>query len=401
MVTGCYLFSNNSTAVLWTDRPEIAAYAELYNAETDGRKIQVVYKEVPWLALENETKHPDLVAGTRLDSILALGHFASLDKMIHKGRLDPSRFYSELFDMGCYGGKCCLVPISFTLPAVIFKAEIENTLSDDYIITYEEMQTLSRDFNLDEEQPTQIGYSPLWQPDFIYNLSLLFGANYSVLESGVPAWNDLKVQETVTYAYDWVDTTNGGHSREDIFASKYMHDPLYKLLDTERILFNFAMIDAYHSLPSEVKENLDFRWLSDGNKILVNDEVLFIGIPKQATQSKTAKEFISWLVSFETQVKLLESAQFNRMRFFGIAGGLSSLTAVNTDAIPRFFSFILGHIPHGGYLEFPNRLSASWERMRDEVIIPWFGRALSDVESNGNLADSFAQWKLRQPELYR
>ena len=112
-------------------------------------------------------------------------------------------------------------------------------------------------------------------------------------------------------------------------------------------------------------------------------------------------DFISWLFTFETQVKLLESAQFERMRFFGIAGGLSSLTAVNTDAIPRYFPFILGHVPHSGYLKFPDRLPASWELMRDEVVIPWFENAIIGSETKQTLADSLAQWRLRQPDLYR
>lgn len=401
MVAGCSFFSNNSTAILWTDRPELAVYAELYNTQTEGRKIEVVYKEAPWLALETETKHPDLAAGTRFDSVLTSKHFESLDSVIRKGRLDPARFYRGAFEMGRLEGVCYLVPVSFSLPAVIFKADLASSLPNDYIITYEEIRLLSNGFNAMDGRSLRLGYSPRWQPDFVYRLSQLFGADYTQSKERLLMWNDAKVRQTVTYAADWIETTNGGLSREKIFETRYMHDPLYKLLDTDRILFNYLMIGSYLSIPATIREKLDFRWLSDGEKIMVGDDVLFIGVPRQSRQKKTAQDFICWLSSYETQVKLLESAQFQRMRFFGIAGGLSAITAVNTDAIPRFFPFMLGHIPHSGYLAFPRRLPASWEMMRSEVIVPWFTTALSETGAAATLADAIARWRLRQPAFYR
>ena len=401
MVAGCAPYSNNSTAVLWTDRPELAAYAELFNAETGGRRIEVVYKETPWLAMEKETGHPELVAGTRLDSVLAMENLNSLDRLIKKGDLNPEHFYTGLFEMGRINGKCYLVPISFTLPAVVYRKEIATSLSDNYTITFEEMRSLSGEFNVIDELPTHMGFSPRWQPAFLYFLSQLFGGNYSESTGSMPVWNDIKVSEALTYAADWVETTNGGFEQELIFETKYMYDPLYKLLDSGRILFNFMMIDEYLSVPTEVRENLDFRWLSDGTKVVVDDDVLFIGAPKQSKYRKTAEEFITWLFSYDTQTKLLESAQFERTRSFGIAGGLSSLTAVNTDALPRFYPFIHGHIPHGGLLEFPARLPESWERLRAEVIIPWLTTALSPDQEGGSLAESMVQWQRGQPELYR
>jgi len=401
MVAGCSVFSNNSTAVFWTDRPELAAYAELYNAKTAGKKIEVVYQEALWQALENASRHPDLAAGIRLDSSVSIRNFDSLEGLIRRKRLDPSRFYSGLFKMGCVDGRCHVVPVSFSLPAVFFRSEQVQALPDDYIITYEQMRALSGGYNVIDERPKYMGYSPRWQPEFTYNLSLLFGADYSESETGLVVWNDAKVREAIAYAIEWTESTNGGAAAENVFKSKYMYDPLYKLLDSKRILFNFMTIDRYLAVPADMRENLDFRWLSDGKKIIAHDDVLFIGVLKQSKHKKTAHDFISWLFTFETQVNLLQSAQFERMRFFGIAGGLSSLTAVNTDAIPRFFPFVLGHIPHGGDLEFPRKLPAGWELMRDEVVIPWIERAVLAQGANDTLAGSLAQWRLRRPDLYR
>jgi ABC-type glycerol-3-phosphate transport system substrate-binding protein len=401
IVTSCGRLSNNSTAMLWTDSPELAAYVELYNAETDARKIEVVYKEIPWLALESSAEQPELVAGTRLDSSLSIDNFASLEKLINKGEIDQSRFYPGLFEMGQVDGKCFLIPVSFSLPVVVFMAELNSDLSDDYIITIEEMRAKSEAFNVIDETPTRIGYSPRWEREFVYRLSQLFGTRFSETKDNLLVWNEAKVQESLSYAIDWIESTNGGYEREDFFESKYMYDPMYKLLDANRVLFNSMMIDEVLSVPTEVREHLDFRWLSDGERIFAGEDVLFIGAPKQSRYKKSAEKFISWLFAYETQVKLLETAQFERMRSFGIANGFSSLTAINTDVIPQYFPFVLGHIPHSGYLEFPDRLPESWRQMREEVILPWFAEAVSPSHEESSLAESLAQWRLRQPDLYR
>ena len=400
ILSGCSLFSNSTTAVLWTNKPELAAYGELFNAENEARKVEVVYKEYPWVALEQESNHPDLVAGTRLDSLLVLRHFSSVDNLIKNELILPSRFYQPLYEMGRRDTRQLLLPISFSLPMIVFKSELNSALSNDYLITVEEMRNLSSDFNTVDGRPIRMGYSPRWQPEFVYSLALLLGADFAESEARLPVWNDARLQQAIELAIDWVNTTNGGDELESSFALKYMYDPLYKLLDTGRILFVFMETNRFLSLPTEVRENLDIRWLSDGSRIAVGEDVLYIGKTKQAKRRKTADAFISWLFQPSTQARLLETAQFERMRSIGIAGGLSSIPSVNTDSLTRYFDFLHGHIPDRDTLVFPNRLPESWEEIRAEVITPWISDAMS-LEELEPLSERLRQWRLQQPEYLR
>ena len=401
IVTACSLFSNDSAAVLWTDRPEIAAYVELFNAETEGRRIEVVYTEIPWKSLENEAEHPDLVAGTRLDSVLSIRHFATVDRLVDSGVLKPAGFYHELFEMGRKDEKTYLLPLSFSLPIVVFADEFSTAFSDDYLITADEMRRFAVEYNIVDGRPTRMGYSPRWQPEFIYGLAVLLGAEFNESDERLPVWNDAMVQQALLYSIEWTETTNGGYELEDHFVLKYMYNPLYKLLDTSRILFNFMRIEEFLALPAAIREHLDFRWLSDGSKIAVWDDVLFVGKTRQSRKRKTADAFLAWLFDPVTQGKLLETAQFERTRSFGLAGGFSSLISINVDALPRYFPFLIGHVPDGDSLDFPNRLPEAWADLRNSVIIPWLSTASKLDATAVPLSEAIRLWRLQQHELYR
>ncbi|MBT3271700.1 MAG: hypothetical protein HN368_00990 [Spirochaetales bacterium] len=401
MVSGCTLFSNNATAVLWTDRPEVAAYVELFNTESDSGRVEVVYKEVPWLALENSADHPDLVIGTRLDSSLAIGNFAPLDKLQKKERITPSYFYPDLLAMGMKDGNLHLLPVSFSLPIMVFKAELGLALADSQLISLEELRMLCGDFNIVDDLPTRMGYSASWQPDFMYALAVIYGADFRESDERLPFWNNPNVVKAMDFAAEWSTITNGGYDIEDSFHAKYMYDPLYKLLDTSRILFTFMQIEDFLSVPAAIRETLDFRWLSDGMNIYAGEDVLYAGITRQSRKRRTAEDFLAWLFLPETQDKLLESAAFERMRSFGVANGLSSLASVNGNLLPRYFDFLLGHIPDGADIRFPNRLPESWEEARSNVIFPWFSDVTEDGETEHQLADLLRQWQLQHPDLYR
>ena len=401
IMTGCSLLSNNSTAVLWTDRPELAAYVELFNAESKELRVEVIYKEAPWVALESESTHPDLVVSTRLDSDLTIRHFGFLDQLIENNLISPGSFYRKLYIRGLREEKPVLLPLSFSLPIFVFRNEYNPILSDTYTIDPIELRKLSREYNGEGNKPGQIGFSPRWQPESIYALAILFGAQFREIGQRLPAWDEADLQQSVVFVKSWVDEINGGIETEDFFRTKYMYDPLYKLLDSGRILFTYMKIDEFISVPAEIRENLDFRWMSSGGIIHVCDDVLFVGRTKQSRRKKASQAFISWLLNSSTQERLLESAQFERMRIFGFAGGFSSIVSVNSNVLPRYFPFLIGHIPNEESLAFPVPLPENWQDIKAEVIFPWLLEAVSTDDFSEPLSNRVNQWLLHQPDLYR
>ena len=401
IMTGCELLSNSSTAVLWTDRPELAVYAELFNAEGEDVRVEVIFKETPWISLETESVHPDLVVSTRLDSDLTVKHFGFLDQLIKNEQISPDSFYRQLYVQCLREEKLVLLPLSFTLPIFAFRSEYSAAMSGDYVIDPIELRKLCREFNDGGDKPGKIGFSPRWQPESIYALAILFGADFREAAQRLPTWDEADLQQAVVFVRSWIDEINGGIAAEEFFGIKYMYDPLYKLLGSGRILFTYMNIDEFLSVPAEVRENLDIRWLSNDEIIHVGDEVLYIGRTKQSKRKRASLDFIAWLVNGATQERLLETAQFERMRSFGFAGGFSSVIAVNTNVLPRYFPFLIGHIPHEENLVFPVPLPESWRSIKTEVLYPWLVEAVSNAEIEESLSSRINQWHLQQPDLYR
>ena len=76
---GSCAFRSSAVAVLWTDRPEFALYAEYFNASQDNYKIETRYFESPSQKLtENGEVRPDIVAGSWLKSVSTRSLFRPL-----------------------------------------------------------------------------------------------------------------------------------------------------------------------------------------------------------------------------------------------------------------------------------------------------------------------------------
>lgn len=98
-----------TTAILWTNRPEFAAYAELFNASQELYQIEVVYKNEPAREIEEgkidtnmQELVPDLVAGAYLNNEKPysgsplLHPFLQRRKGMRRGE-QTSRFWTDPF----------------------------------------------------------------------------------------------------------------------------------------------------------------------------------------------------------------------------------------------------------------------------------------------------------------
>ena len=69
---------------LWTDDPVIAAYTEIYNAEKESNKIEVIFKENPAFSFYNEKKKADLIIGKYLNSPQIIKDFTTINRIFGK-----------------------------------------------------------------------------------------------------------------------------------------------------------------------------------------------------------------------------------------------------------------------------------------------------------------------------
>ncbi len=397
MLSGCFLI-DNKTAILSTDRPEVAAYVEIFNASQSEYRIELVYSEQPW---DSRTLYsqdaPDIVISRNLAANTVITAFNPLTKLIEKELFDPSTLYQPLYATGTREGVPYVLPLSFNLPAVIYRQGAVDTRGSALIITPEQMKSISGDFNSKSTDRFRVkGFVPSWSEDFIYYNSVIQGTSYGETADGSTIWNNENLTASAEFCRDWTENLNSGYAEETDFTLTYCYDPGYKLLNAERIGFSFTTLRDFLSIPAEERTSLEFKWFGGDGFIPVCDDINYIGIPKESSKKKTAEAFLVWMLSADTQRTLLESAQFKRLRVFGICDGLSTISEINEKVIPEYYTRLIGLIPPSEYLRVPASLPADWDEIRDGVFIPWLMDQISETPRMPAVSDRLRTWLLQE-----
>lgn len=389
--TSCKNESN--TVHLWTNQKEFASYAESFNASQDTYRVIVEYKQSPVEALaklENSKNAslPDIIVGPWLKNETVRKNFASLNSLFAKdadqdtsNKLYTSDFYPKLLELGNINGAQYLLPVSFNLPLIIFDQKNSSYVQDSFQISVEKLRIVASQFNERAKNGTYtaMGFSALWDEDFMYVVSKLFGANYA--ESGELFSYDEKALNTAIYFLkDWSAKQNSSTEAEDDFKFKYLYSPVQNLVSTDRCLFGYTKSDVFFALPQERIQNIDFRWLcnSSQTEIAVADKMIYMGRYKKSPNKKAADAFMLWFLNETTQQKLLARSFDLQLtaQSFGISGGFSSLVLVNERAFPLYYPSLFGHLPKANMLSVPNILPEKWEDIKEKVIIPYIAESV-------------------------
>ncbi len=393
---GCSLFIQ-PTAVLWTSIPEFASYSEVYNLQQDTYKIELVYKEDPVQSLIDAQHPPDLIVGNRLTSVETIDGFASLEKMFNDEILNSTIFYPQLLSQGVFEEERVLLPVSFRIPMIIFRSDLEMKEKDPLTLTYTDLWNIAGQYIVEsEELPETLCFVPYWEPRFLFYTSYLLGTEYRESLTGELLWNDQNITKTVTELKKWSSEINGGMEIEKKFTERYLYNPGYKLINTGRIIFYFMDIEQYYNIPENKRENLDFRWYGKEQENPISDIIFYLGMPKRAKNKKAAKNFIAWFFTSKTQQELLKDAKKKRIHTFGIAQGFSSLIQINERDIPRYYPEMTGRIIPADYISVPPPLPPEWDQIKNVVLTPWLREKITSSTPDP-LEDRLRTWYLQLP----
>ncbi len=385
------------TATMWTDRASVAAYVEMYNAQQERYKIEVEFTPQPADALLERQQHPDLVLGDYLANESTFVHFTPIDDILAGDALDAGAFYPGLLSLGRRNEQTYLLPVSFDLPAAMFKRCELNEGLDQFRLPIDLLREEAAAFNeTTDESYVRMGFSPRWSGDFLYVLAMSHGANFREQGRRNAVWNHGSLEDAVAHVRAWVEETNGGFDAERAFEERYLYDPPYQLLLRDRIRFSYTTADRFYSMVESSRRNVDLRWLSRDGSIPVLENISYVGIPAEARHGEAGRDFIRWLFDAETQGALVEAVSRKRIEEFGIAGGFSAVVATNEEALPRAFPGILGRVPPASLLDFPLQVPKNWDEIKEDVIQPWLRRELTDDASAEELRREIRAWVLQK-----
>jgi hypothetical protein len=397
-LTSC---TGTRTAEIWTDRPEFALYGDYFNASQNQYKVTVKYFESPAAELgktgrERITRYPDIIVASWLKNEATGTHFRSLDYMLGARKLSRTIFYPRLLAVGRIDRNQYLLPVSFNIPALVFKKDIESELSNTFTIGFDEIKRLSKEYNRESGGSyTRMGFSPLWDDHFLMLTAILHGAAFR--EASPLAWNADILDVSMQFIYNWTTEINTNNQSEEDFTFKYFFEPPERLIQSGRILFSHMESNTLFTLSEESKANLDFRWIMENSRIPIKEDAVFLGMPKRATSLKASRAFIQWFFRVENQRRLLEYSKFNRINeiVFGICDGFSAIIPVTEQIFPRYYSNLLGRMPPAEYLMAPNLLPANWAEISERVVLPYLNERAraSSAEETYSLERRLTDWQ--------
>jgi hypothetical protein len=370
LLPGCSIV-RSQVITLCTNRPEMAAYVEYFNTLSPDHKVVLCYRANPADSAIGRKK-TDLILGPWLNGAAASRHFESVDRLFKRGYLLREDFYPGLLNAGTLENRQVLLPLSFNLPAVVFRPGAIPGDVPKLIASLEYVSEKGGAFNRSvHDRFVRMGFSPLWQPGFLYTAAAIYGAQFRETPEGSVHWNSARLRDMKEFCTRWIDQINLGYEQDSLFQKKYLYEPMPKLLEEGRIAFYTTDSSALFRNQEKQAEDADFRWLGAEDRVPVQETVLYFGIPRGARNKRGARLFLSWILQPETQGRLLEIDQRKRLDTFGIAGGFSSLRAVNEREFPQVYKRLLGRMPPEEMLVFPKALPVSWAEQKQRIVIPW------------------------------
>ena len=395
LLSGC-IRQQSPTVVLWAHRVDVAAIVELYNAEQRDFKIEMRHVPDPASVIDEAAVQPDIIISDAIANEEIGNYFASLGSLVDRHPIVNTVFYRELLQSGRIDGRQRLLPLSFDLPAMIFRRGGENENLSEFTLHFDNIRSEAAGFNASNNgRFTRMGLSPRWNQEFLYVLAATHGAGFHE-NSRSAAWDEQRLLESLDYARDWVSSDNEGVTSENAFTNRYLYDPKYQLLMRGRIRFAYMRAGELFGYTESQRQRIDYRWISGDQGIPVLENIVYVGMPQNAPNRRGAQDVLEWLFQPRTHERILESVRSKRLSEFGIAGGFSSIPTVNERYFPRYYPALLGLVPREDKLVFPQRVPRYWKDLRAKVVEPWLQREVSALPQPRSLREEIRLWLLQR-----
>lgn len=377
--------------VIWTSCSEFAQYIELFNSTHPNSQPILVYKENPALNLPpaNDEETPDIIVGPWLKSDKLKSYFKPVNYLFERKNLSSDLFYPQLLESGKVKNTQYLLPVSFNLPTIIFSDENKEYITDNYTLTIEQLRTIASTYNETTKSGAykKMGFVPSSYDDFLYLTTKLNNVDFHQEKDSV-VHNDANLKNTITFLKDWINTENTSYTTETDFAYKYLFMPDYRQVTSDRTLFSYTTSSKLFKILHEQDLNIDYRWISNGQTIPLEDDFMTLGIYKKCQNQPAASEFISWFFRPETQDAILDRKIKLHLNTesFGIAGGFSSVKEVTENIIPIYYTQLLSNLPPEQMLGTSPQVPARWESYKTIVIEPYIRAVISSDQDEVSIS---------------
>lgn len=393
LTTACTAESPEPVTV-WTSETSVADYFAWYNSHEDGPPVEItpIERGSGYDALREADQVPDILIDRHLLKPDAGQRYASLEETVSDQR---DVFYRPLIRAGIVSEKQRLIPLSFDVPAVMFSTAYTPAQDSHQSIELEELASAAVEFNeWEDERAARIGYSPLWQEEFVRTVLESFGTRFRTGPEALPLWSRESVDDAINFMRTWSENNEGVETEQE-FQERYLVAPGNRGVQEQQVGFWHTSASRFYSLPDEERDGLDVRWIAHEGRLPVADRVLWTGIPAGAKNSDGAREVLAWLFDEHTQAMLVREVSGSTPDSFGFAGGFSAISSVNHRDLIETSPELTGRIPVEEQLPAPVTEHVLWPRVREQAAVPWAVDTIRG-EADDSLRERLHDWIRRQ-----
>lgn len=373
----CSFFSPPQKISLWTQSPEIIPFIERYNTSQNNFKIEVKYLASLPLELISSEKAPDLVFAEYLSAPEIANNLQSLQDLLKPGIIDPELFYQKLLVNHRLNNNQVCLPFNFHLPLLVFRKGLFAHQAEG-ALSLERLKEISLALNKTSKSGLlALGFAPHFNSDFPIYMAQLYQSQWRADAVTILSWQEKSLASFLAAYADWVQQNTLGLVQELAFINLYLYEPPYKIISNkqdgyQRLSCYLTLDQDFFCLPELKTVELDFAWLSKEGEIVAADKVLGWGIPKKAINRPGAQDFLKWIYTPTNQALLMAQQKEINPFSFGLGGGFSALKAINEKELIKLEPRLAGRIPQAEKILFFLNLPYDWDKIKREILIPWF-----------------------------
>ena len=381
------------TLRVWSDVPQMAIVAELYNRTQQDVRIELSNYEKPYAAHLDGLDAPDIIISRDLGGARLADHFVSLESLVSDG---DARFYPGLLALGVHDEDQLLIPLSFDAPGIMFPRDAAPRSVDPFAIGDEDLQTYAAVFNESSgDRFRAMGFLPRLDPRFILAQARHNGV--ALRGEDTLRWDPVGLRTSMVTIGDWIDRINGSVASEDEYKQRYLHDPVKRLMEDGRILFAFTTVSEFFT--GDDRSWLEFRWYMNDHRIHLWGAPVMAGVTVESSIRQGAISFLRELTSPGPQESVMGESERMSGTGFGFLGGLSSLPEINRGALVDSYRDLEGMIPSSTRWSFGPRLPRDWNSLRDEAVLPVMRRYyVENIDLEETLQSEVERWFRQQTD---
>ncbi|QMU99141.1 hypothetical protein F0310_01715 [Borrelia sp. A-FGy1] len=315
--------SRNDIIILLTDNKIVPFYVNQFNIEN---KTSFIVKYKDYINMEAINKeNARIVISKTIDNINIIKNF----KNIKKYYSPDYTILKNISDKFTYR----IIPLSFDVPILIYKKEYN-------IGQYMDLQSIKSAYKIFQREK-KFFISPYISESLFYTISTINKTNFYSANNN-QEHDEKKMLNIINYFKSFLDANELKLQKK--FTEKYKYLKLENILLEKNTLLiaGLSNLTYYNRLNKDIKNKLNFLYLTDQNKKLTVSNISFMGVQEL---SQPIEKFIKWILDKETQktlIQLKDKTKFNE--HFGFISGLTSYKSLNlqfSSIIKEATSFII------------------------------------------------------------